>query len=94
MHYKDLQNNLHAIDSEQFEYLLPEGSVLITDEEAAEITASRIVPPTYRELRIATYPPAADYLDSVVKGDSVARQKYIDDCLAVKARYPKPVVSR
>lgn len=90
MHYKDLKNNLHAIDSDKFEYLLPEGSLLITDNEAAEITASRIVPPTYRELRIAAYPPAADYLDAIVKNDTIALQKYIDDCRLVKIKYPKP----
>ena len=90
MYYKDLQKNLHALDSAQFEYLLPEGSVPITDNEAAEITASRIVPPTYRELRMAAYPPATDYLDAIVKNDTVALQKYIDDCRLVKIKHPKP----
>ena len=46
--------------------------------------------PTYQELRRAAYPPITDFLDSVVKSDPAARQKYIDDCLAVKSRYPKP----
>ena len=40
--------------------------------------------------RIAAYPPHADYLDGIVKGDDAQVQKYIDDCLAVKAKYPKP----
>ena len=40
--------------------------------------------------RIAAYPPHADYLDGIVKGDDDQVQKYIDDCLAVKAKYPKP----
>ncbi len=31
----------------------------------------------------------ADYLDGIVKGDDTQVQKYIDDCLAVKAKYPK-----
>lgn len=44
----------------------------------------------YQELRAAEYPPATDYLDAVVKGDLVAQQAYIDACLAVKAKYPKP----
>jgi hypothetical protein len=30
-----------------------------------------------------------DYLDAIVKGDDIAKQKYIDDCLAVKLKYPK-----
>ena len=46
-------------------------------------------PPTYQELRAAAYPPAADYLDAIVKGDTAQAQAYIDECLAVKAMYPK-----
>lgn len=30
------------------------------------------------------------YLDGVVKGDQAQIDKYIADCLAVKAKYPKP----
>jgi hypothetical protein len=39
--------------------------------------------------RAAEYPPIADYLDGVVKGDQAQIDKYIADCLAVKAKYPK-----
>jgi len=45
--------------------------------------------PTYRELRASAYPPATDYLDAIVKGDTAQAQAYIDECLAVKAKYPK-----
>jgi hypothetical protein len=45
--------------------------------------------PTYADLRRAEYPPAADYLDGIVKGDQAQVDKYIADCLAVKAKYPK-----
>jgi methionyl-tRNA formyltransferase len=38
--FKDPQNNLHFLDDDAFEYLLPEGSVLITDAEAEEIRAT------------------------------------------------------
>ena len=37
----------------------------------------------------AAYPPHADYLDGIVKGDQAQVDKYIADCLAVKALYPK-----
>lgn len=47
---------------------------------------------TYAELRAAEYPPVEDYLDGIVKGDTAQVQAYIDACLAVKAKYPKPVV--
>lgn len=40
--------------------------------------------------RAAEYPPMADYLDGIVKGDQAQVQAYIDSCLAVKAKYPKP----
>lgn len=39
--------------------------------------------------RAREYPPVADYLDGIVKGDQAQIQKYIDDCKAVKAKYPK-----
>jgi hypothetical protein len=35
------------------------------------------------------YPDFRDYLDGIVKGDNAQVQKYINDCLAVKAKYPK-----
>lgn len=43
-----------------------------------------------RQKRESEYPPITDYLDGVVKGDQVQIQAYIDACLAVKAKYPKP----
>jgi len=43
----------------------------------------------YISQRAAEYPPITDYLDGVVKGDQAQIQKYIEDCLAVKAKYPK-----
>ena len=43
----------------------------------------------YIAKRAAEYPPMADYLDGVVKGDQAQIDKYIADCQAVKAKYPK-----
>lgn len=43
----------------------------------------------YKEKRRKEYPPMADYLDGIVKGDTAQVQAYIDACLAVKAKYPK-----
>lgn len=40
--------------------------------------------------RAAEYPPMTDYIDGIVKGDQAQVQAYIDACLAVKAKYPKP----
>ena len=44
----------------------------------------------YQRDRASEYPPMADYIDGVVKGDQAQIQAYIDACLAVKAKYPKP----
>lgn len=43
----------------------------------------------YKDKRASEYPPMTDYLDGVVKGDQTQIAKYIADCLAVKAKYPK-----
>lgn len=43
----------------------------------------------YVELREAEYPPMAEYLDAVVKGDTVAINEYISKCLEIKVKYPK-----
>ena len=39
--------------------------------------------------RANEYPDFKDYLDGIVKGDQSQIDKYIADCLAVKAKYPK-----
>ena len=46
-------------------------------------------PNAYKAKRQAEYPPMTDYLDGVVKGNQAQIDKYIADCLAVKAKYPK-----
>lgn len=44
----------------------------------------------YQRLRAREYPDFKEYLDGLVKGDTAQMQAYIDACLAVKAKYPKP----
>jgi hypothetical protein len=44
----------------------------------------------YQRQRAAEYPPMADYIDGVVKGDQAQIDAYIAACMAVKAKYPKP----
>jgi hypothetical protein len=46
-------------------------------------------PEAYIAKRQAEYPSFIDYLDGVVKGDQTQIDKYIADCQAVKAKYPK-----
>lgn len=57
----------------------------IKEAEKAALAATR-----YQRQRAAEYPPMADYIDGIVKGDQAQVQAYIDACLAVKAKYPKP----
>ncbi len=45
----------------------------------------------YIAKRASEYPSITDYLDGVVKGDQTQINKYIADCLAVKAKYPKVI---
>ncbi len=44
----------------------------------------------YKTDRARAYPDFRDYLDGIVKGNQAQVQAYIDACLAVKAKYPKP----
>jgi len=62
----------------------------VTDEEWAAIKEANKPIPTYADLRRPEYPPVADYLDGIVKGDQDQIKKYIIDCLAVKKLFPKP----
>ena len=48
-------------------------------------------PDAYIAKRASEFPPITDYIDGVVKGDQAQIDKYIADCLAVKAKYPKGV---
>ena len=43
----------------------------------------------YIAKRASEYPNVTEYLDGIVKGDQAQIDKYIADCLAVKARFPK-----
>jgi hypothetical protein len=43
----------------------------------------------YVEKRQQEYPDFKDYLDGIVKNDQAQIDKYIADCQAVKAKYPK-----
>jgi hypothetical protein len=43
----------------------------------------------YQRDRAKEYPDFKEYLDGIVKGDQAQIDKYIADCLAIKAKYPK-----
>jgi hypothetical protein len=87
MYYKAPDNSIHFLDDDAFVHILPAGSIQITNEEAEALRP--VYTPTYAEKRAAEYPNPAEYLDGIVKGDQAQVDKYIADCLAVKARHPK-----
>ena len=90
MNYKDLENNLHFLDSAEFEHLLPVGCVQITDEEADSISKvaeqKRLDAMTYTENRQIAYPSFADQFDTIFHGGLDAWKAEIQ---AVKTQFPK-----
>jgi replication-associated recombination protein RarA len=87
-YFKDQNDGFYAV--EDLSIRVPEGAIQITQEEAEAIIASNVVPLTYAQKRASEYPPYTDYLDGIAKGDQTQIDKYIADCQAVKAKYPKP----
>jgi hypothetical protein len=80
-------------------HMTPDGNVPFTAEEEAEWDVNeaqaaaeqvKLAKTAYQVQRSLEYPAIADYLDGIVKGDTAQVQTYIDACLAVKAKYPKP----
>ena len=95
-HYKDPNTNeiyAYEADGSQDVYI-KQGLLAISDAEADVIRAANqqaaFSALTYAQKRAAEYPPMADYIDGVVKGDQAQIDAYITACLAVKAKYPKP----
>jgi hypothetical protein len=81
--------------------LYPEAAIIddntgVFDKDGNQIEIDMVAvnawvnPNAYITNRANEYPPITDYLDGVVKGNQTQIDKYIADCLAVKAKYPKP----
>lgn len=92
-HFKNSNNELFWLDEGDDPAQWLPNCTMITDEEADAIRITTIQEAqaalTYIQKRAAEYPPITDYLDGLVKGDQAQIDKYIADCLAVKAKYPK-----
>jgi len=63
-----------------------EGNPVTYDESVVQ---AYIDAHAYIAKRQAEYPPMTDYLDGIAKADQEQINKYIADCQAVKAKYPK-----
>ena len=62
---------------------------IFTKEQIA-LFSSQAEANAYKAKRQQEYPPIADYIDGVVKGDQSQIDAYIAACQAVKTKYPKP----
>lgn len=93
-HYIDINGTIFAYEEDGSQDHLIGDKTPISDSEFSAILVQKQQEKfnalSYQEKRQTEYPPSTDYLDGVVKGDQAQIQKYIDDCLAVKAKYPKP----
>jgi YD repeat-containing protein len=76
-------------DGALVEYTEEERQQLIVEWNADAQRIKQLDALKYQRDRAAEYPPVTDYLDGLVKGDQEQIDKYIADCLAVKAKYPK-----
>ena len=92
IHGENVPDDVVEITTEYHAMLIEgqgEGKVISPDADGKPILTDP-PPLEYAELRAAEYPPMTDYLDGIVKNDQEQVAKYIADCLAVKAKYPKP----
>jgi hypothetical protein len=78
-------NDINLITWENGTTPIPANEILAKQQELiAEYESTQ-----YQRDRAKEYPDFKDYLDGIVKGDQAQIDKYIADCLAVKAKYPK-----
>ena len=86
MEYKTITVNVTT--GETTESIVPMTAEAITKAQQVQ---AYVDAHAYIAKRASEYPPITDYIDGVVKGDQAQIDKYIADCLAVKAKYPKGV---
>jgi hypothetical protein len=83
--YKLYPNVVHTVGDVAYD---AEGNEVAYDKSAVD---AYVDAHAYIAKRASEYPPITDYIDGVVKGDQAQIDKYIADCLAVKAKFPKGV---
>lgn len=80
----------HATAKGNIPFTAEEEAARDTEEAAYAASQITLAATEYQRQRAAEYPPITDYIDGIVKGDTTQVQAYIDACLAIKAKYPKP----
>ena len=83
-------NNYQIINGIKTALSLEEEDLLEIAKKAYDLEQVELAKTAYQVQRSLEYPAIADYLDGIVKGDTAQVQAYVDACLAVKAKYPKP----
>lgn len=94
-HYKNDNNEVFGFSEGQE---VPVGLVEITKTEADVLgvqnyeknRVAEIDKLDYVRQRVLSYPNLGEFVDAWVKGDNAALEAYRQECLAVKAKYPKP----
>jgi hypothetical protein len=94
-HYKDSNNKVFGFEDNQN---VPAGLVEINKLEAEVLgkqnfeaqKETEIASMDYVRQRLTAYPELGAFVDAWVKNDEAALEEYRQDCLAVKAKYPKP----
>jgi len=81
--YKLYPQTVRTIEDKAFD---ANGKIVVYNEVEVQ---SLVSAHAYIAKRQAEYPPFTDYLDGIAKGDQAQINKYIADCQAVKAKYPK-----
>jgi len=75
-------------------YIINEGNEVILNEELIATEMEKLQAEydsnEYKRKRKEEYPNFLEYLDGIVKNDTEQIQTYIDACLAIKTKYPKP----
>lgn len=92
--FVDNDNKIWAYESDGSQDHLIGDKTAITEQQAElirnRLKQERFDALSYSEKRRSEYPPLSDYVDAVVKGDQAQIDAYVQACLAVKAKYPKP----
>jgi hypothetical protein len=82
--------NYHATSEGNVPFTAEEEAAWAAEQAAYALEQAALATTQYQRDRAAAYPSINDYVDGIVKGDQAQVQAYIDACLAVKAKYPKP----
>jgi hypothetical protein len=81
--YKLYPQTVRTVENKAFD---ANGDIVVYNKETVQALVNANA---YIAKRQAEYPSIIDYIDGVVKGDQTQINKYIADCQAVKAKYPK-----